>query len=100
MKMERYSKNSAEHFKVKNLEIEFNIGGLSVKLDNLFNGDAELGSTMNKFINENWKMVTAEIRPTLEKTISNILMDTANKIFDVYPISKLLPEGGNAVADA
>jgi hypothetical protein len=45
---------------------------------------------MNQFINENWRMVAAEIRPTLEKTIADILKETADKFFEAYPIKKLL----------
>lgn len=45
---------------------------------------------MNQFINENWRMVAAEIRPELEKTISKILMHTADKFFSAYPVEKLL----------
>lgn len=60
-----------------------------MELENLFNGDSELTKSMNNFINENWRLVTAEIRPTLEKTISTILQEVAEKFFEAYPIEKL-----------
>lgn len=90
MKMARVNINGREHYKVDFMQIEFNIGGAQVQLDNLFNGDEELSKTMNQFINENWRMVTAELRPTLERTISEILSDISNKFFEAYPIDKLL----------
>jgi hypothetical protein len=34
-------------------------------------------------------MVTAEIRPALENTISTILTEVADKFFEAYPIEKL-----------
>lgn len=90
MKLNRINRNGKEHYKVNFMLIEFNIGAATVHLDNLFNGDPELSAAMNQFINENWRMVTAEIRPTLEKTISAILMDITDKFFEAYPIDKLL----------
>lgn len=91
MKMKRILKNGNEHYKVDFMQIEFNIGAAKVQLDNLFeNRDEELSKSMNHFINENWRIVTAELRPALEKTISDILLDVADKFFDAYPIKKLL----------
>lgn len=89
MKLSRFDKKGKQHFKVEFIQIDFTIGGATVDLDNLFNGDPTLSQTMNQFINENWRLVTAEIRPTLETTIASILMETADKFFDAYSISKL-----------
>lgn len=90
LKLKRYEKNNHEFFKVDFMQIEFNIGAAKVQLDNLFeNGDEELSKSMNIFINENWRMVTAELRPTLETAISEILMEVADKFFEAYPIKKL-----------
>lgn len=90
LKLNRVERNKKEHYKVDFISIEFNIGAAKVQLDNLFNGDEELSRSMNLFINENWRMVTAELRPTLEKTIAQILMEVADKFFEAYPIDKLL----------
>ena len=91
MKMKRVEKDGEEHYKVDFMQVEFNIGSAKVQLNNLFdNGDEELSKSMNHFINENWRMVTAELRPTLEKTIAEILLEVADKFFDAYPIKKLL----------
>lgn len=90
LKLNRVKKNNIEHYKVDFLEIEFNIGMAKVQLDNLFKGDEELTKSMNHFINENWRLVAAELRPALEKTISTILTEVTEKFFDAYPIDKLL----------
>lgn len=89
MKLDRVMKDGQEYFKMNFLNIQFNIGGAQARLDDLFNGDVELGNTINQFINENWRIVTAEIRPTLESTIAKILMEVAEKFFDAFPIKKL-----------
>lgn len=72
--------------------MEFNIGNASIHLDNLFNGDPELGATMNKFLNEHWRLIAGEMRPALEDAISNLLLDVADKLFGRYPLRILLPE--------
>lgn len=94
MKLNRIDKDGkGDHFKVDFLQTEFNIGGAKIHLDNLFNGrDEELSRSMNEFINENWRMVAAEVRPNLEKIIGDILHDVADKFFSAFPISKLFTE--------
>lgn len=90
MKLNRIDINGREHFKVDFLQTEFNIGGARVYLDNLFNGrEEELAKSLNEFINENWRIVAAEVRPNLEKVISEILHDVTDKFFLSFPISKL-----------
>jgi hypothetical protein len=63
MKLKRVKRNgNEEHYKVDFMQVEFTFGGAQVQLDNLFNGrDRELSDTMNAFINENWRMVAAEV---------------------------------------
>lgn len=80
-----------DHFKINDIGVEFNIGGASVQLTNLFNGDEELGAAMNKFLNENWREVTAEIRPALAKAIEDILRAITSRLFDIYPLEQILP---------
>lgn len=90
MKLNRVERDGKEHFKVDFLQTEFNIGGAKVYLDNLFNGrEEELSKSLNEFINENWKIVAAEVRPNLERIISEILHDVTDKFFFAFPITKL-----------
>ncbi|KAG5680382.1 hypothetical protein PVAND_009891 [Polypedilum vanderplanki] len=90
MKLDRIEKNDKLHYKVNFLQTEFNIGGAKAQLDNLFNGrEKELGASINNFINENWRIVAAEIRPNLENIISDILKEVADKFFSAFPISSL-----------
>lgn len=86
------SHNDTDHLKVDEVTVEFNIGGASVKLDNLFNGDLELGTVMNKFLNENWREITAELRPALANSIEHILREIAGRLYEIYPIKQILPD--------
>lgn len=45
-------------------------------MSNLFNGDKALGDNMNKFLNENWKEIFTELKPSIEEAFS--------AIFEVY----------------
>lgn len=84
--------NNGEHLKVKDLFIEFNVGTADIHLNDLFNGNSELGEAMNSFLNENWKTVTAEMRPALEDTIANIVQGITGRLFEEYTLDQLLPE--------
>lgn len=81
-----------QHLRVNDLIVEFNIGNAEVRLDNLFNGEAELGEAMNTFLNENWRSVAAEMRPAMEDAISNILQGITGRLFDMYTLDQILPE--------
>lgn len=72
------------------MNVEFNIGDASVKLDNLFNGDPELGSMMNLFLNSNWKEITAEIRPALAESIERILYGIVHQLNEMYKLDEFL----------
>lgn len=75
--------------KIGDIHVEFNIGGASVKLDNLFNGDPELGAMMNGFLNNNWREITAEIRPALAESIERILYGIANQLDKMYGLENI-----------
>lgn len=74
------------------IHVEFNIGGASVHLDNLFNGDVELGKMMNSFLNYNWREITAEVRPALGESIEHILYGIASQLNEMYSLNDLLDE--------
>jgi len=46
-------KNNEEYLKIKDMFVEFNIGGASVHLDDLFNGDPELGKNVFLYLQIN-----------------------------------------------
>ncbi|XP_067014589.2 protein takeout [Anabrus simplex] len=79
------------YYNVKEFNVSFNIGHASVLLDDLFNGDKEMGDAMNTFLNENWRNVAQEIRPVMEDTIGEIFKTFCNKIYHKYPLEQLLP---------
>ncbi|XP_073985297.1 protein takeout-like [Rhodnius prolixus] len=91
MQGERFSKRGKTYFNVKDFLVDFSIGHASVRLDNLFNGDQQLGEAMNEFLNDNWKDVADEMKPVLEKTIGDLFKQFSNRIYHKYPLDELLP---------
>lgn len=81
-----------KHLRVSDLFVDFNVGNADVQLDDLFNGDTELGEAMNHFLNENWRSVAAEMRPALEDAISRILHGMTDRFFEAYTMDQLFPE--------
>ncbi|CAH0558255.1 unnamed protein product [Brassicogethes aeneus] len=89
---EKVKKGDELYFNVKDFLVDFNVGHAQIRLDDLFNGDKELGEAMNLFLNDNWKHVASEIKPVMEDTIASIFKKFSNKIFHKYPIDAILPE--------
>lgn len=85
-------RNGTDYLNAEDIDVDFNIGNASVHLDNLFGGDEELGTVMNRFLNENWREITAEIRPALSSSIANILREIARRLYEIYPIQQILPD--------
>ncbi|XP_017780986.1 PREDICTED: protein takeout-like [Nicrophorus vespilloides] len=92
MQGQQIKKDGDVYFNVKDFYVDFNIGHASIQLDNLFNGDKELGEAMNLFLNDNWRQVSNEIKPVLEDTIASIFKKFSNKIYHKYPLEILLPK--------
>lgn len=86
-----HKKNDVDHLKLKNVEVDFNIGNASIQLKNLFDGTHDLGMIINQFINDNWRAITNEIRPALANSIEHILREIAGRIYDKYSIDEILP---------
>ncbi|CAH2009024.1 unnamed protein product [Acanthoscelides obtectus] len=91
VRAERVKKDGDIYYNIKDFFVDFTIGHASIQLDDLFNGDEDLGRAMNSFLNENWKQVANEVKPVLEDNLAIIFKKFANKIFHKYPIKVLLP---------
>ncbi|EEB18802.1 protein takeout precursor, putative [Pediculus humanus corporis] len=91
MEGERFEKKGQTYFNVKDFFVHFNIGHASIRLDDLFNGDKELGDAMNSFLNQNWESIVDEIKPVLEDRISDMFKTFSNNIYHKYPLDMILP---------
>ncbi|XP_055703719.1 uncharacterized protein LOC129802123 [Phlebotomus papatasi] len=81
-------KDKKEHFRIQDLSVDFTIGDAEWTFD----GDNELCTVMNKFINDNWRLIIGEMRPAIQGAMAKIIGKITGKIFELYSIDKLLPD--------
>ncbi|KAJ1523287.1 hypothetical protein ONE63_001166 [Megalurothrips usitatus] len=86
----RYLKNGGEKYaEVTDFRVEFNTTRLRMRFDNLFNGNAELSTQMNKFLNDNWVDILQELKPGVLEAFGGAFKEIANRIFLKVPFDKL-----------
>lgn len=83
--------NGNTHVFVKKLTIRVRVGGGSLNLDNLFNGDKALGEVVNQTINQNFDIVARDIIPIVERALEKHFKRTANKIMSRYTENQVFP---------
>lgn len=88
---ERQKKNGRNYLKIKHIKVDYNVGKVKVNLNDLFNGDNDLGDRMNMFLNENWDSLSEELKPLLEKALNEVVQSSTDKLFKTYSYDDLLP---------
>ncbi|XP_022121608.2 circadian clock-controlled protein daywake isoform X2 [Pieris rapae] len=68
----------------------YNMDRAHFKFTNLFNGNKELASTINRVINDNWEPVIRDIAPVAFQTIISACVNEAKKLFAAVPADRLL----------
>ncbi|CAF4852622.1 circadian clock-controlled protein daywake-like [Pieris napi] len=68
----------------------YNMDRAQFKFTNLFNGNKELASTINRVINDNWEPVIRDIAPVAFETIISACVNEAKKLFAAVPADRLL----------
>lgn len=88
---ERERKNDRNYFKIKDLQINYDVGKVKVNLNGLFNGNNSLGERMNSFLNANWDLLSEELKPLLQKSVTEVVKSSTEKLFSTYSVDDLLP---------
>lgn len=83
-----YEKDGASYMKADQIKMTIDTKKMFYKVDNLFNGDKELGDNMNLFLNENWQEIFFEVRDSLGNAYSSVFGDVINGVFSKYPYEK------------
>ncbi|RZF36646.1 hypothetical protein LSTR_LSTR012325 [Laodelphax striatellus] len=92
LKGEPSMKNKKTFVKLTDFDVNIDPEKVSVKLDNLFNGNKQLGDTMNKFMNENWQEVFKQLKPVVEESFSQILMELGNRAFNKVSYNQMFTD--------
>lgn len=85
-------KNGKEYLHFDSADMDITVKDYRLKLDGLFNGDKALGQAANEAINQNRAEFLRASKPYLEKTVSKLILNMANKISGTFPLEDLLPK--------
>ncbi|XP_054087752.1 protein takeout-like [Zeugodacus cucurbitae] len=85
-------KSEGVYMSVKSARLSVEPARMIFNFGNLFNGDKQLGETMNTFLNENWKEIYEEVRATFTNVFSKIFISVIENVFSLYPYDKYFSE--------
>ncbi|KAK9874602.1 hypothetical protein WA026_005434 [Henosepilachna vigintioctopunctata] len=77
---EAYEKNGKKYFRSTGDKLEYSVENITFDLDNLFDGNKQLGDEMNRFLNENWDLLLTDFGPGIAKIVSSM----HRKMFDAF----------------
>ncbi|KAG4072889.1 hypothetical protein HA402_002632 [Bradysia odoriphaga] len=80
-----YEKFDHIFFNITDFKVEFEISGLKMHFQNLFDPVENLDENTNEYLNENWMPVSEAIRPIITKSIEDNLFETLNRVFSYIP---------------
>ncbi|XP_026764032.3 putative beta-carotene-binding protein [Galleria mellonella] len=89
---EIYEQNGVEYLRFTKLDDNINIKDYSIRVDGLFNGDQALGDATNAALNQNRGDFIKVLKPTIEKTVSDLLLEISNKVVDGIAYDEVLPK--------
>jgi hypothetical protein len=83
---------------ILNTNIDFDIRGANVRLENLFDGKLPaLADTVNEFINKNSQLIINEVKPQIREEVTRLVESVMNDAFSKLPaddfLEKLPPAG-------
>lgn len=65
--------------------ITFIFSRMHVKFENLFNGNKELGASLNELINDNWKTLWSDMEPQVNDAVMKIVKHLLESVLQVLP---------------
>ncbi|XP_024082874.1 protein takeout-like [Cimex lectularius] len=87
---EKYNKKGKEFIRVKESTLVPDAKNISVRFDNLFNGNKDLGNRMNDLINRNWRFILNTLQPIGLKSMAAPVKIVVNELFSRVPASDFI----------
>uniref|UniRef100_A0A6B2E8T7 Putative hemolymph juvenile hormone binding protein n=1 Tax=Phlebotomus kandelakii TaxID=1109342 RepID=A0A6B2E8T7_9DIPT len=84
--------NGETFVKTSNTMVDIKPESMQTQLDNIFNANKEIDDAVHEYINENWRDVFKDMKPSITKTFSKITEDVFNAISTKIPLKFLLKE--------
>lgn len=82
-------KNGRKYIKTKNYRLDFDTKRMHVHLGNIFNGNKELSDDINRFLNQNWRLIFLELKPVITFAVEEIAKSVINRIFLTLPYDEI-----------
>ncbi|KAM3958276.1 putative beta-carotene-binding protein [Aphomia sociella] len=86
-----FEQNGVDYLKFPKMDFNINIKDYTIKIDGLFNGEQALSDAANVALNQNRGELLKTVKPVLEKTVTKLLLDIANKVVDGIAYDEVLP---------
>lgn len=77
----RYQKGGSSYIKMDQCKGDVKHGGLTVRFDNLFNGQKNLEDAANQVINQNTNLLDRELLPQVERVLETKTLQAINQVF-------------------
>jgi len=85
------SPDGTQVIRVENTNIDFQIGDVFIRMENLFNGENKLlADTVNNFLNDHGQDVLSEVRPEISRQLEDLVTRVMNDAFSELPADNLL----------
>lgn len=89
-------KNDKKYIQTKHYRLDFDTKRMHVQFENLFNGNKELSDDINRFLNQNWRLIFLELKPVIIFAVEEIAKSVINRIFLKLPYEEIyLPSSIN-----
>ncbi|XP_014241567.1 circadian clock-controlled protein-like [Cimex lectularius] len=82
-------RNDEDYAVIKNLDIKYTTKRLTINLENLFNGNRELGNNINGLMNLNWRELNNSLGPGVTKAIAIYLKQVLDNILKTVPVKEI-----------
>ncbi|KAL1490585.1 hypothetical protein ABEB36_013254 [Hypothenemus hampei] len=93
MNGQRYYQQDKQYLKLTEIVIDdIDFGKPNFKFADLFRNNPELTDQTNKILNENMPELLEELRPTLEQTIGNTVLEFISRVFTRFSLEELFPK--------
>nr|XP_014089528.2 protein takeout [Bactrocera oleae] len=73
MKFDEDCKDGKQYGKIKALKCKLTPELIVMKFDNLFNGNKQLGESLNQMINENWKILWSDMESQVNEAVAGVV---------------------------
>ncbi|KAB0798326.1 hypothetical protein PPYR_09319 [Photinus pyralis] len=91
LKGELYDRDGETYLRYKDLSLHIQIGGGSIKIENLFRGDKFISDIVHESLNKNLNAFLVELMPAVERALASTFLEVGNKIVHPYTYKQLFP---------